>query len=114
MDRVAENGPRLGRMIIERLSDHPHVGDIRGIGFMWGVELVADRQTRRPFARRDQVTERLYRRLYDDRVLLYKATGLAGSDGDAMVVGPPFVVSEPEMERIADSLARAVAAELGS
>jgi adenosylmethionine-8-amino-7-oxononanoate aminotransferase len=107
--RVAQNGPRLGRMLAERLGDHPRVGEIRGLGFMWGIEFVADRQTRRPFARGDQVTERLFERLYDDGVLLYKATGLAGSDGDALVAGPPFVATQVELERIADTLAGAVA-----
>lgn len=112
--RVAEAGPRLGEMLRQRLGDHPRVGDIRGLGFMWGVEFVVDRDTRRPFPRAEQVTERLYHRLYDDGVLLYKSTGLAGLDGDAIVVGPPFVAADDELERIVEALARAVAAELGN
>ncbi len=112
--RVAETGPRLGAMLRQRLGDHPRVGDIRGLGFMWGVELVADRDSRRPFPRADQVTEKLYHRLYDDGVLLYKSTGLAGLDGDAMVVGPPFVATDDDLEQIVEALGRAVVAELGS
>jgi hypothetical protein len=81
---------------------------------MWGVELVADRDSRRPFPRADQVTEKLYHRLYDDGVLLYKSTGLAGLDGDAMVVGPPFVATDDDLEQIVEALGRAVVAELGS
>ena len=77
------------------------------------MEFVADRDTRRPFPRRDQVTERLFQHLYDSGVLLYKAVGLAGGDGDGMVVGPPFIATEAELEQIADALARAVNAELG-
>ncbi len=114
VERVAQNGPRLGRMLQDRLGGHPRVGDIRGIGHMWGVELVADRETRRPFARRDQVTERVWQALYDDGVLLYKSIGMAGRDGDGMVVGPPFIATDPELEQIVDALARAVAKVLPS
>jgi adenosylmethionine-8-amino-7-oxononanoate aminotransferase len=81
---------------------------------MWVVEIVADRDTRRPYPRTEQVTERLYHRLYEDGVLLYKSTGLAGLDGDAIVVGPPFVATDDELEQIVQALVRAVAAELGS
>ncbi|MFZ7127464.1 MAG: aspartate aminotransferase family protein [Desulfobacterales bacterium] len=111
--RVAALGPRLGEMLSRRLGGHPHVGDIRGIGFLWGVEFVADRETRRPFPRKERVTERIWDRLYADGVLLYKATGLTGVDGDAMVVGPPFIIAQEEMEQIVEALGTAVEAVLG-
>lgn len=111
--RVACQGIALGERLVRRLGDHPHVGDIRGRGFLWGVEFVADRKTRRPFPRREKVCERLWERLYADGVLLYKATGLAGADGDALLVGPPFIATDEELERIAEALGAAVEAVLG-
>ncbi len=111
--RVAREGPRLGEMLSERLGNHPHVGDIRGIGFLWGVEFVADRDSRRPFPRKEHVAERIWDRLYADGVLLYKATGLVGLDGDAMIVGPPFIASGQDLEHIVAALATAVEAVLG-
>lgn len=113
VERVAEIGPRLGEMLTRRLGGHPHVGDIRGIGLLWGVEWVADRDSRKPFPRKKQVAERIWDRLYADGVLLYKATGLTGLDGDGMVIGPPFIISISEMERIAEALGAATVAELG-
>lgn len=89
------------------------MGDIRGIGLLWGVEFVADRESRRPFPREEKVAERIWDRLYGDGVLLYKAVGLAGVDGDGMIVGPPFIISRQEMERIVAALGAAVDAELG-
>ena len=50
--RVARKGPVLGKMLTEHLGELPWVGDIRGVGFLWGVELVADSKTRQPFPRR--------------------------------------------------------------
>lgn len=113
VERVAEMGPALGESLVRRLGGHPNVGDIRGIGFMWGLEFVADRDSRRPFPRGEKVTERIWDRLYDNGVLLYKCAGLAGEDGDGMVVGPPFILSAEDMERIVEALAAAVYAELG-
>ena len=50
VERAAAMGEVLGRRL-ERLRAHPHVGDVRGRGLLWGVELVADKATRRPFPR---------------------------------------------------------------
>ena len=49
VERAAELGARLGAQIKEELSGHPMVGDIRGAGMFWGIELVRDRATRTPY-----------------------------------------------------------------
>src|SRR5271163_836082 len=49
VERAAELGARLGSQIKEELSGHPMVGDIRGAGMFWGIELVRDRATRTPY-----------------------------------------------------------------
>lgn len=46
---VGRQGQVLGRLLRERLRSHEHVGDIRGKGLFWGIEFVADKQTKRPF-----------------------------------------------------------------
>lgn len=108
IERVDELGETLGNKLKERLESHPHVGDFRGVGFLWGVEFVQDKTTSAPFPRSERVAERLWDALFHRGVLLYPATGLAGTDGDAMVVGPPFILAESEMDRLADVLAQAV------
>ena len=49
VERVRVEGPRFAARLGEAFADHPHVGDIRGRGFFWGIELVADRATKAPF-----------------------------------------------------------------
>ena len=64
VERTAESGVHLGAQLKERLSGHPMVGDIRGMGLFWGVELVRDRATRTPYATALRVTHRgAFRRL---------------------------------------------------
>jgi adenosylmethionine-8-amino-7-oxononanoate aminotransferase len=109
VDAAAEKGERLKAMLDERLGGHPNVGEIRGRGLLLGVELVADRETHAPFPRAERLTERIVRAGREAGVLLYSATGLAdGTNGDAIVLGPPFVATDEELGAIADRLATAI------
>lgn len=111
--RVAELGQFLGRLLSATLADHPHVAQVRGLGYLWGVEFVSDKKTLRPFPRQEQVTERLWQALFDQGLITYKSTALAGIDGDALVVAPPFVAGDQELEYIADTLTQVVGQVLG-
>ena len=104
-----DKGERLGDLLHERLAPHPNLGEIRGRGLMIGVELVADPETRAPFAREARVTEAVVRAARDAGVLVDSGTGNAnGVDGDTILLGPPFVVTEAELERIAAVVSEAV------
>ena len=102
-------GRRLRALLEERLRDDPYVGEIRGRGLLVGIELVADRATRAPFERSLRVTEAVVVAARERGLLVYSGTGLAdGTNGDSILLGPPFVVTDGELERIADGLAAAL------
>jgi adenosylmethionine-8-amino-7-oxononanoate aminotransferase len=76
---------------------------------MVGLELVAERETRRPFRRAARVTEAVVLAARRRGVLVYSGTGNAdGVDGDTILLGPPFIVMDDELVKIADVLAEAV------
>jgi hypothetical protein len=105
----AAKGERLLGILRDALADQPLVGEIRGRGLLVGVELVADQATRRPAPRSVGLTEAVVRAARDRGVLLYSGTGLAnGVDGDAIILGPPFVVTEAELDRIGVVLREAI------
>jgi adenosylmethionine-8-amino-7-oxononanoate aminotransferase len=106
--RVRTVGGFLGDTLRDRLDDLAIVGHIRGLGFLWGVELVADKKTLAPFSRSARVTERLWDALFDAGVIVYRSTRLAGADGDALVVAPPFVMEERDIVKVADAIRRAI------
>ena len=105
----ATKGQHLRELVTEALAGHPAVGDVRGRGLLVGVELVADRTTRAPFPRAAKIAEAVVRAARDRGVLVYSSTGHAdGTDGDTILLGPPFVVTDDELRRIAAVLAEAV------
>jgi adenosylmethionine-8-amino-7-oxononanoate aminotransferase len=109
VEASAVKGERLLALARAALGDHPAVGEVRGRGLLVGVELVADRDTREPFPRAARVTEAVVSAARDQGVLLYSGTGNAnGVDGDTILLGPPFIVTEPELERIVAVLAEAI------
>jgi adenosylmethionine-8-amino-7-oxononanoate aminotransferase len=109
----AVKGERLKALLSTRLAEHAVVGDIRGRGLLVGVELVRDRTTKAPFPRSAKPVETVVRVARERGLLLYSGTGNAnGIDGDVVLLGPPFVVTDEELARIADGLGEALDAAI--
>jgi hypothetical protein len=105
----ATKGDRLLGLLRDRLGGHPNVGEIRGRGLLVGLELVADRATRRSFPRSARLIESVVAQARKSGLLLYHGTGNAdGTNGDTVLVGPPFVITDAELVSIADRLGEAV------
>jgi adenosylmethionine-8-amino-7-oxononanoate aminotransferase len=104
-------GKRLRAGLEARLGGHPAAGDIRGLGLMVAVELVADRGTRRPFPRSARVTERAVAAARERGLLLYSSTGCVdGVEGDLVMLGPPLVVTDAEVDEMVELTGQAVEA----
>jgi adenosylmethionine-8-amino-7-oxononanoate aminotransferase len=74
-----------------------------------GLELVADRSTRAAFPRTARLTEAIVRRARSRGILVYSSTGNAdGLNGDLILLGPPFVITDDELVRIVAGLGDAV------
>jgi adenosylmethionine-8-amino-7-oxononanoate aminotransferase len=109
----ARKGERLLAAIRHAFEGHPHAGDVRGTGLFAAIELVEDRESKRPFPRALQVAERAIAAARAAGLLLYPGTGCAnGVDGEIIMVGPPFVVRDEQIDAIAAGLLTAVDAGL--
>ncbi|MDP9495874.1 MAG: aminotransferase class III-fold pyridoxal phosphate-dependent enzyme, partial [Actinomycetota bacterium] len=103
--RARTQGERLHSGLRSALAGHPRVGDVRGIGLFACVELVADRQSKEPFPRLAQVTERMVERAAENGLLLYPSTGnVDGTNGDYLLIGPPLTVTDDEVDLIVDRI----------
>jgi adenosylmethionine-8-amino-7-oxononanoate aminotransferase len=114
-ERLVERARAMGALLEERLARlraHPHVGDVRGRGLMWGVELVDDVPTRRPFPRGAGRAAAVTAACLEAGLVVYPSTGCAnGVDGDAVMLAPPFVVTEAELDEMVDILDRVLSAQ---
>jgi hypothetical protein len=109
VEASADKGVRLTTLLKGALEEHPSVGEIRGRGLMIGIEFVADRSTRRPFPRTARIAESVLGAARERGVLVYMGSGNAdGVNGDSILLGPPFVITDDEMQRVAAVLAEAV------
>jgi hypothetical protein len=92
------------------LAAHPAVGDIRGKGLLAAVELVADRDSKTPFPRRERAAERVTEAAFGEGLVIWPNVGhVDGTNGDLLMLAPPFVVSDAEIGEIAGRLERALA-----
>jgi adenosylmethionine-8-amino-7-oxononanoate aminotransferase len=108
VERVAEREPRF-QAALAPLRDHRLVGDVRGKGFMAAVELVADRAEKRPFDRARRVAERLADAAFAAGLIVWPNAGnVDGERGDLVMLGPPFVASDDELDEIGRRLGRAL------
>jgi adenosylmethionine-8-amino-7-oxononanoate aminotransferase len=106
---AARLGAYLGQALRECLSDIESVGDVRGIGMMWGVEFVADRATKAPYPVEVQFSNRVCTRCMEMEVLFYPGHGgVDGVRGDHLMVGPPYVVTERQIDTMVETLRQAI------
>jgi adenosylmethionine-8-amino-7-oxononanoate aminotransferase len=102
-----------GKYLREALSPilvHPHVGDIRGLGLLLGVEFVKDKATREPFPKSENIAEKIRQACLDEGVLTYPTQGCVdGLRGDHILLAPPFTISHEESAQIARALQAALA-----
>jgi adenosylmethionine-8-amino-7-oxononanoate aminotransferase len=109
VEAAETQGKRLRAGLEARLGGHAAAGDVRGLGLMVAVELVADRATRAPFPRRRRVAERVAAEAHRRGLLLYWSTGCVdGDEGDLVMLGPPLVVSDAEIDEMIDLTATSI------
>jgi adenosylmethionine-8-amino-7-oxononanoate aminotransferase len=113
LERVRKTGTLFQESLRTALSKFDAVGDIRGRGFFIGVELVRDRLTKRPFPKQRALSYDIGARAFDDGLICYPCSGnVDGTDGDTIILAPPYNVRDIELEEIIDKLSRAVAGAL--
>ena len=99
---VRSRGTQLMAVLREKFGQHANVGDIRGRGLFIGLELVADRDTKEPFAPKLNIAGRIKAAAFENGLICYPSGGTAdGLKGDHVMLAPPFIISESEVEQLA-------------
>jgi adenosylmethionine-8-amino-7-oxononanoate aminotransferase len=109
VERCRELGERIRKDLSTALDECQAADDVRGLGLMIGIELVRDPASKEPFPRAERVTERVLAAAREAGLLLYSSTGhVDGTNGDLLMLGPPFCLSDDEAVTLVDRTAAAI------
>ncbi|PPQ16090.1 aspartate aminotransferase family protein [Bradyrhizobium sp. AC87j1] len=109
LERVKERGKQLEQRLTERFGNHRHVGDIRGRGLFWAIELVADRASRASFDPALKLNQKIKAEAFANGLGCYPGGGTVdGVRGDHVLLAPPYIASAEEIDLIVDKLGTAV------
>jgi hypothetical protein len=108
-EKLVENSARMGIVLGAKLkaglADHPNVGDIRGRGLFWAIEIVKDRQSKEPFPGKMHLAQKIWQNCFEKGLITYYSQGCAnGTDGDVIMVGPPLMVDESQIDELVSIL----------
>jgi adenosylmethionine-8-amino-7-oxononanoate aminotransferase len=111
LPRVADRGAWLGSRLRTIAAEFPFVGDVRGRGYLWGLEFVAGPATAAPPAPALDVTAKAVAAAAASRLIVYPARFCVdGTRGDAILIGPPLTATDEELEELLTRLRTALAA----
>lgn len=113
LPQVWQRGAVFQQLLQDRFGDHPNVGDIRGRGLFWALELVADRDTKATFSPALKLNERVKEEAQRRGLACYPSGGTAdGVNGDHILFAPPYIVSEAQLADIVEITSAALQAAL--
>jgi adenosylmethionine-8-amino-7-oxononanoate aminotransferase len=113
LQKVQRGAHVLQALLAEKFANHPQVGEVRGRGYFWGVELVAERAGKTPFDPARRLNARVKSEAFARGLLVYPMGGTVdGRYGDHILLAPPFIVTDDELALIVERLAQAVDAAI--
>jgi len=102
---VRKQGILLEKMLRERFAAHPHIGDIRGRGLFFALEFLENRERKQPFDPGLKMHERIKNHALRAGIGVYPTGGtIDGRVGDHVLIAPPYIVREGDIEEIVDRL----------
>ncbi len=109
VERCRKMGEKFDAGLKERFGQNPYVGDIRGRGLFRGLELVADRETKRPFDPSLKINAQLKKAAFARGLVCYPMGGtIDGKLGDHVLLAPPFIIEDAQIGEVIDKLSVAL------
>jgi adenosylmethionine-8-amino-7-oxononanoate aminotransferase len=91
------------------LKNEESVGDVRGIGLLWGLEFVADRKTKKPFPSEMNFAGKVAAVAMKQGLLVYPMQGcIDGISGDHLLLAPPAVITPNQIAWSVEQLSAAI------
>jgi adenosylmethionine-8-amino-7-oxononanoate aminotransferase len=105
VDRAAQQGYALNKALHDQFGQHPHIGDIRGRGLFQGIEIVADRETKSPYDPARGLAGKFKAAAFEAGLICYPMSGTRdGRIGDHVLLAPPFIISDEQIDELVSKL----------
>jgi adenosylmethionine-8-amino-7-oxononanoate aminotransferase len=105
IEACAKSGEVLKAKLESLSKGSEHIGFVAGKGLFYGVELVEDKKTKKPFSRQHKVAENMLRRGMQNGIVLWPHKGqVDGTLGDLVMIAPAFNISDAEIDIIVSRL----------
>jgi adenosylmethionine-8-amino-7-oxononanoate aminotransferase len=109
VSHVRIRGEALRGALWDALSRFDEVGDVRGRGYLIGIEFVRDRTSNAPFPAERALSHSIGRRAFEDGLICYPCAGhVGGVLGDTIIVAPPYNAHETELSELIEKLTGAI------
>ncbi len=106
---VQRKGKIMMNLLREEFKNNVNVGDIRGRGLFFGIELVLDKVTKEPFPFHLNLHQKVKKNGLNNGLICYPGAGTAnGVMGDHILLAPPFIITEEQIVELISLLARTV------
>ena len=109
LENTRQRGAQLEAGLRRLAERYDWVGHVRGAGLLWGVELVADGESRQPFPAEQNRFAQITALAKQEGLLIYPRRTLDGVAGDHFLVCPPLTIQPEEVDTLLERLARAMA-----
>lgn len=107
--RATQMGSHVMSALQAAFGQHPHIGDIRGRGLFCGVEIVEDRETKRPFDPALGLAAKIKKAAFAEGLICYPMSGTRnGKHGDHILLAPPFIIEALQIDELITKLGRAM------
>lgn len=113
--RVKSQGERLMAALQSQFGQHPHIGDVRGRGLFVGVELVRDRDNKAAFDPARKIAAKIKKAAFEAGMICYPMAGtIDGQTGDHVLLAPPFIITDDQIDELVQKLIGAVETAIAS
>jgi adenosylmethionine-8-amino-7-oxononanoate aminotransferase len=109
IDQVKIMGDKLNLALQQEFGQHPNIGDIRGRGLFQGIELVEDRETKKPFAPSLAMSKKIKDLAFNAGLICYPMSGTRdGINGDHILLAPPYIINDAQIEEVVGKLSLSI------
>lgn len=109
LDQVKELGNYLQQKLDKAFLNHPFIGDIRGRGLFRGIELVEDKETKKPFSPEKTIFKQIKQTCFKNGLMVYPSKGtIDGFTGDHILLAPPYIINKDQIDELVRLLSKSL------